>query len=220
MGVLAAVGALAGAGTFASFTAQTKNPGNTFADGTLVMSNQVDSAAACLSTNATVTDSNVDQECDTIFDLSVQKPGDSDTTNVTIQNKGSLAASALNVFSAACTDADTAEAYHGTGSPCGKVQFYIQQYSDATRLVPSACVYGNVTVALTCDFAGTTNTLANFVADHTTAEAGWSAGSLAAAGGADTAWFTIGVMLPTDSTNNYQGRSAALDINWHIVQVT
>ena len=56
MGVVAGIGALAGAGTFATFTAQTTNPTNTFADGTLVLSNKVGTGTACLSTGGLTTD--------------------------------------------------------------------------------------------------------------------------------------------------------------------
>ena len=116
MGVVAGIGALAGAGTFATFTAQTTNPSNTFANGTLVLSNKVDAGTACLSTGGGNTDSNANGGCDTAFTLAVKAPGDSSTADLTLQNMGSLAASALKVFSGSCTDADAAgENYHGTG---------------------------------------------------------------------------------------------------------
>ena len=55
--LLAAVGlvaaALGGTGTFASFTADVTNSGNTFQTGTLLLSDSVNSASACFSdTNA------------------------------------------------------------------------------------------------------------------------------------------------------------------------
>ena len=120
LGVVAGIGALAGAGTFATFTAQTTNPTNTFADGTLVLSNKVNTGSACLSTGGLTTDVNDNGSCDVAFDLSVQKPGDSDTENLTLQNVGSLAASVLNTFGT-CNDTDAAgETYHGTGNPCSE----------------------------------------------------------------------------------------------------
>lgn len=218
IGVVAAIGALAGAGTFATFTAQTTNPTNTFADGTLVLSNKVNAGAACLSTGGGTTDVNSNGSCTTAFNLSVKAPGDSGTANITLQNVGSLAASALKAFSASCTDADAAgENYHGTGSPCGKVQFYVQQYSDAFTTV-SGCLYGGTTVANTCDFSDTSKTLSAFVAAYPNVGSGLGAGSLAAAGGADTTWIRVGVKLPSDADNTYQGRSASMALNWHITQ--
>jgi hypothetical protein len=217
LGVVAGIGALAGAGTFATFTAQTTNPSNTFANGTLVLSNKVNAGAVCLSTGGGNTDTNANGSCSTAFNLAVKKPGDSGTTDITLANVGSLAASALKVFSGSCTDADAAgENYHGTGSPCGVVQIYLQQYSDAFT-TPSACLYGGASGA-TCDFSDTSKTLSAFVAAYTNLGAGLSAGSLAAAGGADTTWVRIGVKLPSTADNTYQGRSATMALNWHITQ--
>ena len=218
MGVVAVVGALAGAGTFATFTAQTSNPTNTFANGTLVLSNKVNAGTACLSTNGGTTDVNVNA-CSTAFNLAVRAPGDSGTTNLTLKNMGSLAASALKAFAGSCTDSNAAgENYHGTGSPCAKIQLYIQQYSDSGFSTPSACLYGGAVVANTCDFSDAAKTLATFVSDHTDLSEGLSAGALAAAGGADTTWIKIGVKLPSDADNTYQGRAASLTLNWHITQ--
>lgn len=219
VGVVAVIGALAGAGTFATFTAQTSNPTNTFANGTLVLSNKVNALAACLSTGGGTTDVNANGSCSTAFNLAVKAPGDSGTTNLTLKNMGSLAASALKTFSGSCTDSDAAgENYHGTGSPCGKIQLYIQQYSDSGFTTPSACLYGGAVVANTCDYSDAAQTLSTFVADHTDLSEGLSAGSLAAAGGADTTWIKIGVKLPSDADNTYQGRAASLALNWHITQ--
>jgi hypothetical protein len=217
LGVVAGIGALAGAGTFATFTAQTTNPTNTFANGTLVLSNTVGGGSACLSTAGGTTDSNANAGCDTLFSLAVKAPGDSSTADLTLENVGSLAASALKVFSANCTDADAAgEAYHGTGSPCGTVQLYIQQYSDAFT-TPSACLYGGATGA-TCNFSDTSKTLSAFVGAHPNLAGGLSAGALEESGGADTTWVRIGVQLPSTADNTLQGRAASLAFNWHITQ--
>lgn len=220
IGVVAGIGALAGAGTFATFTAQTTNPSNTFANGTLVLSNTVGAAAACLSTGAgTNTDSNDFAACDTVFDLAVQAPGDSGTADLTLENVGSLDASVLKAFSASCTpgDADD-EDYHGTGNPCGVVQLYIQQYSDAFT-TESACLYGGAT-GNTCDFSDTGKTLTHFVSTYPNVGSGLVAGALAAANGGDTdtTWITVGVKLLATADNTYQGRSATMALNWHITQ--
>jgi spore coat-associated protein N len=67
--VLVAVGIAIGSG--ATFTAQSANPGNTFASGTLTMSNSKDNVAILTASN--------------------MKPGDTTTGTVDIQNTGSLA---------------------------------------------------------------------------------------------------------------------------------
>jgi hypothetical protein len=218
LGVVAGIGALAGAGTFATFTAQTSNPNNTFADGTLVLSNTVGTATACLSTGGGNTDTNANGLCDTAFSLSVKAPGDSSTADITLENMGSLPASALKAFSGSCTDGDAnGETYHGSGSACGKVQIYVQQYSDAFS-TPSACLYGGATGA-TCNFSDATKTLTTFVTAYPNVGSGLSAGALTAAGGGSPkAWVRVGVKLPANADNSYQGRSASLALNWHITQ--
>lgn len=217
LGVVAGIGALAGAGTFATFTAQTTNPTNTFANGTLVLSNTVGAGSACLSTAGGTTDTNANGSCDTLFSLAVKAPGDSSTADLTLENAGSLAASALTAFSSSCSDSDAGgETYHGTGSPCDTVQLYVQQYSDAFT-TPSSCLYGGASGA-TCDFSDTLKTLSDFVAAYPNLAGGLSAGSLAASGGADTTWIRIGVKLPSTADNTLQGRAASLAFNWHITQ--
>ena len=217
LGVVAGIGALAGAGTFATFTAQTTNDATTFANGTLVLSNTVGAGTACLSTAGGTTDTNANGNCDAVYSLSVKAPGDSATANITLENMGSLAASALKVFSPSCTNSNASgESYNGTGLPCGIVQIYIQQYSDAFT-TPSACLYGGATGA-TCDFSDTSKTLSSFVTAHGSLGNGLSAGAMAANGGADTKWIRVGVKLPSSADNTYQGRAAALDLNWHITQ--
>jgi predicted ribosomally synthesized peptide with SipW-like signal peptide len=220
MGVVAGIGALAGAGTFATFTAQTSNPNNIFASGTLVLSNKVGSGTACLSTGGGNTDSNSNAGCDTVFNLAVKAPGDSGGANLTLKNMGSLPASVLKVFSGSCTDADAAgENYHGTGSPCGVVQVTIQQYTSSAFTTPSACLYGgSPDSGVTCDFSDATKTLTDFVTNHANFSSGVSAGALAAAGGADSTWVRVAVQFPSTAGNSYQGRSATMTFNWQITQ--
>lgn len=216
MGVLAGVGALAGAGTFASFTAQTTNPSNTFADGTLVLSDKVNTGTACLSTGAgTSTDTNVNAACGAAFTLTVKKPGDSSTSNITLKNEGSIDGSTLKAFSPSCTNADvSAETYHGTGLPCAAIQLYVQQYSDSAFTTASACLYGGAS-GVTCDFSDTTKTLATYATAYPTSASGLSVGALSA--GSST-YVKIGVKLPSTADNTYQGRQASMDLSWHLAQ--
>jgi hypothetical protein len=222
LGVVAAIGAFAGAGTFATFTAQTTN-GSSFASGTLVLSNKVGSGSACLSTGGLTTDSNVNGSCDAAFNLSVKAPGDSGGANLTLVNKGSLPASALKVFSSGgCTDADAAgENYHGTGSICGVIQVTIQKYTSNTFATPAAsgCLYGGSSDGgTTCDWTDGNKTLTDFVTNHSAWASGVSAGALAAAGGSDTAYVRVSVQFPSTAGNQYQGRSASTAFDWQIQQ--
>lgn len=214
---LLVLGAASGAavGTFASFNAQTTNLDNALNTGTLVLSDTVGAAAACLSTNGGTTDVNVN-DCSTIFTLSVAKPGDSQTGNLTLKNEGSIAATAFKVFTPGCTDGDApGESFHGTGLACSKVQFYVQEFADAAFTTPTACVYGAASGA-TCQFGDATKTLAAFASSY-----GSDASALPLSGGLGAGasrYFQLGVKLPLDADNTFQGRSASLGFSWFIEQ--
>ena len=212
---LAAIGVL-GAGTFATFSAETRNPSNLFANGTLVLSNKVNTNTACLSTGAgtSVDAANTNSNCDAIFNMPLQKPGDSASSNLTIKNVGSLAG-VLSVYSTACVDSVRAgETYSGSANACDKVLIQVQEFSAATRL-PSErtdCLYGGETVANQCDFSDATKNLSDF--------AGYSSapldlGSLAA--GADR-FYKVAILEPSTVDNSAQGKKANMNIVWHLEQ--
>ena len=222
LGAVAVVGALVGGGTYATFNAQTANPGNVWANGTLVLSNKVGSGTTCLSTGAgTSTDTNINAACDALFSgATLRKPNDSATVNVNIKNEGSLDASALKLYSSACTPGDTAgETYKGSADPCDKIQLYVQKWTDATRTVASACVYGSAQVLTpnTCDFAATgadAKTLGAFAtANNTATPLGLGALTTGA-----TNYYSVGVKLPQATPNTYQGRKATIDFTWTLEQ--
>jgi hypothetical protein len=202
-------------GTYTVFTAQNKNGANVFSTGTLVLSNQKGSGTACLSTAGGSTDTNVNANCDVLVNESLKKPGDSFVSDtLTVHNAGSLAATSFKVFSEACTNAENTEAYHGTGNPCGKVQLYLQQLNaDGTV---KACLYGGAATANTCDFSDETKTLGAFQAAYNTSANGLVIGTGLAAG--DSAYFKVGVKLPSSADNSFQGRKATWDLTWHLAQ--
>ena len=215
MGTVAVAALIAGGGSFASFNAQTTNPGNTFATGTLVMSNKVNTATACLSTASGDPITTNAANCDTLFSLTVKKPGDSGTADLTIKNEGSVSASLLNTFTSGCTAADASgQAYHGSGDPCAAVQIYVQQWSDASHTTATACLYGGATVTNTCDFSGGSKTIADFASNYTNSTTGLTIGSGLGSGASD--FFTIGVKLPTSADNTYQGRQATVGMTWYM----
>lgn len=214
--VLAGLVAAVGVGAFASFNAQASNPGNLFADGTLVLSNSVNGRTACLSTGGGSTDANVNDKCDALFDASVKKPGDVSSGTLALKNDGSVDMSKLVVFSKACTDADAVtEPYHGTGNPCGKIQLTIQAYADAGFSKPTACVFG-ASSGVECNFSDPGATLAAFQSKFSTAATGLTIGNGLASG--DSAYLKVSVQLPADADNTFQGRQASIDFNWFAEQ--
>src|ERR1051325_525882 len=195
-----------GIGSFATFNAQTNNPGNVFAHGTIVLSNTKQGGTACLSTGGGNTNTNVNTTCDQLLNLTVKKPGDKGTANLTLKNVGSLNASIFKVFSPTCTSADASgESYHGTGNPCGVLQLYVQQWTDNTFPTPQTCLYGGATGS-TCNFSDATKTLGAFSTSYNSSSNGLSIGSGLNAG--SSAYITIGVQSPSSADNTYQGRQA------------
>jgi hypothetical protein len=211
-----AASAAVGIGTFATFNAETDNPGNVFGHGTLVLSNTKQGGTACLSTAGGTTNTNVNANCDQLINATLKKPGDAATANLTLKNVGSIDASTFKVFSAACTAADvSSETYHGTGNPCGLLRFYIQQWTDGTFLIPSACVYGAAT-ANTCNFSDGAKTLSAFQSSYGSSATALSIGSGLASNA--SGYFTIGVQSPSSADNSYQGRQGSFDLGWTIAQ--
>ena len=216
---LAAVGALllAGAGgTFASFSASTTNS-SAFSTGSLVLSNQKDANTVCLSTAGGNTDTNDNAGCDAAYALTVKKPGDSATVNITLKNEGSLDATDLKAFvSSACVSSDEGtETYHGTGDICANLRFYIQSYTTAGRTVVSSCYYGGVTVANTCDFTNAAKTLADYSTTYPNSSTTLSMGTMTTG---TSRFLTLGLQLPSSAGNSLQGRKAAFGLKWQIVQ--
>jgi hypothetical protein len=214
--VILLLAAALGFGSFATFNAQTNNPGNLFAHGTIVLSNTKQGGSACLSTGGGNTNTNVNTGCDQLLNLTVKKPGDSGTANLTLKNVGSLNASLFKVFSPACTNADASgESYHGTGNPCSVLQLYIQEWTDNTFSTPSACLYGGAT-GNTCNFSDTTKTLGAFSTSYNSTANGLAIGSGLNAG--SSTYITIGVQSPSTADNTFQGRQSTIDFDWYIAQ--
>jgi hypothetical protein len=200
------------AATWATFTAQTRNPSNVFGTGAIVLSDKVGSGTACLSTGGGNTDTNSNTGCDALYNVTARKPGDTATANVTIANVGDTDAGTFKVYSAACTGSDTASSYHGTASPCGQLQFYIERYSDASFTTATGCVYGTASGS-SCTFDAT-HTLGAFQAAYGSAASGVTiSGGLAAS---TSGYFKVGVLLPTTADNTIQGRQAVSDLTWFI----
>lgn len=89
---------VAGGSTFATFTAETANPGSSIASGTLTLSDQVNSGTVCNSYGATSND-NANAACSAILTLTNMAPGvTGGQAKLTIANTGSIDASLFSVY--------------------------------------------------------------------------------------------------------------------------
>jgi hypothetical protein len=214
LSVVALIGGGLAGFSYANFSAQTRNPGSVFSSGTLVLTNTKNTNSACLSTAGGATDTNVNNACDQLFNLTVKKPGDSATVQLTLKNDGSLNASSLALYTNACADSNAAgETYHGTGSLCGTLEFYIQAYTSNTFTTPSACVWG-ASSGSTCNFTDTAKTIGAFATAYTS---GSPLDTGAFAAGAYK-YYVLGIAFPSSAGNSFQGRTATFDFTQTLTQ--
>jgi hypothetical protein len=225
------VGGGIAAGTFASFTASTTNASSTFATGSLVLSNKVNSATACLSTGSDTTIGNTATDtaeigvnsgsCDAAFTaLTANKPGDSATAAITLKNEGNVTgATGIRGVGTTCSSSDTpntggatATNYHGSGNICSYVTITVQE------------VQSNLTTAVKCLYpagpgtCGAGDTVANFVSTTTGTPMSFNTASVAAG---DLRYVVVTLAFPNGSAgaeNNYMGRYLGFGMTWTLTQ--
>lgn len=224
-------GNVGGSGTFASFNASTSNAASSFASGSIVLSNQKNTGTVCYSNGTSLaspggagvaTDTNANTACEQLFNLTTQKPGDSATVNLTLQNVGSLAGT-LKLYAPGTCATGTTGTYSGTGNLCNYLQMTIQRWTDSNRNVaystntppPYGCVFGNATTN-TCSFPA--STVGTFASTHTSS-APISLGDVASNA---TVYLTITLTFPNSSTpgadNLYMGTTAGWAFTWLLEQ--
>jgi predicted ribosomally synthesized peptide with SipW-like signal peptide len=224
-------------GTFASFNAETTNAGNTFATGTLTMTNSTTSQTACFSAGATGNTAS----CSSFLTGAKVAPGAArQTGTVTIKNGGTLDASKLYVYAptaADCADAKTTEgdalAFNPIASKplCGATLMSIEETTGGKHY----CWYGVRGLAGTCESALTTlnslnaTTIGAFGAAHN-ADGGridlvpvasndvLGSGSALAPGDDGARTFEIALYLPNSASNQnaVQGLQSTFGLTWHI----
>jgi len=223
--------AAGGSGTFASFNAEVTNAGNTFATGTLILSNKVNTLTTCYS-NEAATNDNINANCSQLIAASNEKTGVSVNNYVTIKNEGTLAATDVKLFvpadqtgSVSCYNHLTgtfpgSDALAHTGNVCTHLLFSVEEDSaqnDSTTA--TSCVVGTAIGSgphpNECDPTNGVN-FSTFYGAHNTATNGLGLTGSGLAAGA-THYYTVYVYLP-DENNTYQGMTGAFDLSWHIDQ--
>jgi hypothetical protein len=222
---LVAIAAGGGNGTFASFNAEVMNAGNTFATGTLILSDKVQTGTACYSNEGV---NNVNANCTVLLNTANLKTASSESNYLTIKNEGTLTSTDLKLFipqdqtgSVSCANATTGtfpgtDNLAHTGDVCGNLLISVEEDATAGGTATS-CVVGTEIGGgnHACDpTAG--DSFATFYAAHNTA-----ANGLALTGGNlapnATHYYTVYMYLP-DEDNTFQGRTASFDLSWHIDQ--
>jgi predicted ribosomally synthesized peptide with SipW-like signal peptide len=214
-GVLAVVGG--GAGTFATFNAETKNAGNTFATGTLLLSDSVHNGTACYSDSGSANAGS----CSAIINTSNLYTNHTSSEFLTISNTGSLDSSDLKLFGSTCVNSTVGTFSAGstlphTGDVCAQLKLSLEQNATAGGTA-TACLVGSEVGSgdHSCD-PTQGDSLGAFLTSHGTATNGYDfAGDSIAAGA--SRYYTVHLYLP-DENNTFQGRAATFDLTWHIDQ--
>ena len=211
--VVGIAGSTVSYGTFATFTAQTSNAGNTFSTGSLILTNQKLSGSTCLSSGSGGgVNTNVNTACDTLFTAGsgagLSPGGTVVTAQVGITNSGTLPASTLKLWADACGATDNtavAAGQRGTGNPCGSVNISVFE-EGAACVVPGAgqCTSGGT--------PPTTTTLATFAssASPLTLKTNMASGT--------TATYTFAIQLDSAAGNSMMGRQATTTFHWQATQ--
>jgi len=200
------------ANTFAVLNSEGSNTGSTIASGTLTIGNTVGAGTSCFSyTSAT----NSNASCDALFSsASLAYPGTPVTVHVTIQNAGTIKASALSIYMPSCTaTASPGAPTPGGGNPCstGGAMMYISE-SNST-FTTNSCVFP--TSSGTCSFiANTVNALATTRND---ANHMFTLGTTGLAPGASR-YFIVAMQLPSTAANTLQGEEALFKLTWNLSQ--
>jgi len=218
--VIGLVSVASGSGTFASFSADVTNPGNTFAAGTLFLHNTT-GATTCTSESGTL---NVNpgtgvggDSCAVLFNAASLQGG-AVTADLALNNAGTIAATDMKFDVSGCAISDNSGST-GTGTTFGSAptcaNFYITvQETDNTFGSNTYCAFG-VDTAGTCAAPSNARTLANtnsLTLLKTTAAAN------ATLAGSGTRYYVVTVLPSVTNDNTLQNRKLTFALNWHLDQ--
>ena len=149
---LLVIGALAtiGVGTYATFNATTVNQNNTFASGTVILSNTVTQAAACVSSSGSVTLANSANCSAVISNTSANAPGTAAYGPILLKNTGTINPAALTVQANTCATSNrAADTIHGTAANyCTELDGMLIEEAQDNGLVTSGAVSGAAVVSI------------------------------------------------------------------------
>jgi predicted ribosomally synthesized peptide with SipW-like signal peptide len=218
--------AAGGSGTFASFSAEVTNPGNTFASGTLFLHDTANGGTACtsesnsLNVNPGTGLGGTGNACDLLFS-NVDLAGGDATATIALNNNGTVSASDLKWDVSSCAVGNNSAATgsgvtFGSAPACSDLWLTIQE-TDNTFGVPATDVYcaaGTTTTPPDCDAPDGTYSLASSTPTNLL-----TTGAAAAtfAGGA-TRYYVITVHPNVTNDNTLQNRKITFAMHWKLEQ--
>jgi len=221
--VIGLVSIASGSGTFASFTAETTNAGNTFATGAITLENNNPSNDCFSSGGAGNANS-----CGAIWNVASWAPGAAaNSQHLTLSNDGSINATHLTMWAPLVTTTGSetggtlvcnyehyvpggaTNTYAGTGNPCTGMQIQIQEYDSTFTTPTSSCVFP-VSAGTACG--------SNYAALSTLPASG-GALDLGALAATNSRYFILTVTYPASAgsaDNEYQAEKTHFDLAWQI----
>lgn len=216
---LVAIAAGGGSGTFASFSAQTTNAGNTFSAGTLYLHDTANGGTTCTSESQTVGPNyNIDPSgCGILFTADLSQGAT--TATLALNNAGSLASTDLLASVPSCSWGKTIPAdptFISPPSDCTGVNVTIQE-TGSGYVTPASdvyCAYGPSTTQPHCDAPDGTATLDDLSAAQQLLTTAGANATLAAGA---TRYYVIKVdPSGVGSGNALQNLKLTFDLTWHI----
>lgn len=218
--VIGLVSIASGSGTFATFSAQTTNTGNTFSAGTLFLHDTSNGGTTCNSESQTTGPNyNIDPTgCGILFTADLSQGAA--TAHLALKNAGSLASTDLLASVPTCSWSKTSAGdptFISLPTDCTGLEVTIQE-TDSTYNVPSTdvyCAYGPSTTQPDCDAPNNTATLE---AMKTSAKQLLTTGAANATLTAGQTRYYVIKIDPTSvgSGNALQNLTATFDMRFHI----
>ena len=219
---LVAVAAGGGSGTFASFSAEVTNPGNTFASGTLFLHN-TSGATTCTSESGAL---NVNpgtgvggDSCAVLFSASSFQNG-AVTANIALNNAGTVNAQDIKFDISSCTVSDNfastgVHTVFGSAPTCAMLYLTVQEKTDNTFTTNTYCAFGTDTAGA-CAAPSNTLNLGN-TTSLTTLKT--TAAATATLNASTTRYYTITINAGgVTNDNTLQNRRVTFDMLWHLDQ--
>jgi predicted ribosomally synthesized peptide with SipW-like signal peptide len=217
--VIGLVSVAAGSGTFATFSAQTTNAGNTFAAGTLFLH---DDGGTTTCTSESSSDNLSTNNCDVLFTAG-DLTGGAQTADLTLSNAGTINASDIKFKVANCTWGDNQGVTGSTtlfgSTPTCADMFITVQETDASGGFPGTdiyCAYGTDSSG-TCAAPSNSFTLAGPTGLTTMKTTGNTTADLTA-GSQRYYVITVKPNPALQTGNTLQNRTVTFDLTWHIDQ--
>lgn len=197
--------------SLSSVNAQSSNPANIFAIGTIALTDRAPTGTTCISVPGRDGTNLAGSRCDAIFDFARMGPGNQHRATVTIRNLGTVPVGQLLLWTDGCTSANpSGEPAHGSADLCPLVLMGIHDDSHNYCYFPVGQP-GECPV-----LQGTPGSVAAFTAAHPQGQPV----SLNPAGLGEGIVFSFTLSLDPSAGNDAQGRALASNYYWEIISAT